>query len=135
MGIGNGDDLDRRIALVLDGKPAIDQRLGVERLVDGVHLSHAEMRVDTDAVASLAAQQAPHRQADALAENVPERHFDAAHRGLADDADPPEAVLVHDAHELLDVARVLAENERLEVLNGADHGARFPFEGRLAPAV
>ena len=42
---------------------------------------------------------------------------------------------MHDAHRLLDVARVAADEERREIVDGADDGARLPFERRLAPAV
>ena len=37
-------------------------------------------------------------------------------------------------HELLDVARVVPDHQRFEVLHRADHGARLPFQRRLAPA-
>ena len=44
-------------------------------------------------------------------------------------------VLLHDPHRLLDVARIAADQQRREILDGADDGARLPFERRLAPAV
>ena len=49
----------------------------------------------------------PDRHAERLAENVPERQFDAADRRHADDAHAPEAVPVHDLQAVLDIARDL----------------------------
>jgi len=50
-------------------------------------------------------------------------------------AQTPEALLLHDPDELLDVARITPEEKRCEILDGAGHSARLPFEGRFAPAV
>ena len=40
----------------------------------------------------------------------------------------------HHLAEMLDPARVLADQQRAEVLDAAHDGARLPFDGRLAPA-
>src|SRR4029079_10642449 len=85
--------------------------------------------------ARLAAEQPPHRDVELLAPDVPQRHLDAADRGVADDAEPPERVLGQNAHSLLDVARVAPEHERLEVLYRTDDGARLPLQRGLAPTV
>jgi hypothetical protein len=47
----------------------------------------------------------------------------------------PLIAVVHDAHALLDVPRVLADQQRLQILHRADHRPGLPFEGRLAPAI
>ena len=91
------------------------------------------MGVGAQIVADLAAEQAPDRHAERFAENVPEGHLDAADGGHAVDAQAPEAVAGQDLVALLDVARILADQQRLEVLDGADDRARLPFQRGLAP--
>ena len=132
--IGDEDCLEGAVALRDDFLRALDQRRRVERLVDGAHVAEAKMRVDAHLVAHLAAEQPPHGNAEVLAENVPQRHLDAGDRAHADHAEPPETCFLSDAHGLLDVAGIAADQQRREIFDGADHGARLPFERRLAPA-
>ena len=134
VGVGDADDLDRVVAGLGDDAAALDDRLGRAALVDGVHVAEAEMGVGAQMVAHLAAEQAPDRHAEGFPEDVPQRDLDARDRRHAVDAEPPEAVARHDLVALLDVAGVLPDQQRLEVFEGADDGARLPFQRRLAPA-
>ena len=71
-----------------------------------------------------------------LAEDVPQREVDAARGGSPDDAVAvPEMLAIHHLPEVLDPRRVLADDERREVLDRADDSPRVPLERRLAPAV
>src|SRR4029450_1239374 len=71
-----------------------------------------------------------------LAEDVPERDVDPAHRRAAGDAvRVPEVLAEHHLPEVLDPGRVLADDQLGDVLDRADDGARVPLERRLAPAV
>ena len=71
-----------------------------------------------------------------LAEEIPERDVDPAHRGAADDpARVPEVLAEHHLPEVLDPGRILPDDQLGDVLDRADDGARVPLERRLAPAV
>ena len=126
--------LTRVVAGLRDDAAALDDRVGRAAFVDGLHVAEAEMGVGAQMVAHLAAEQAPHRHAERLAENVPQRDLDAADRRHAFDAEAPEAVPRHDLVALLDVAGILPDQQRLEIFERADDGAGLPFERRLAPA-
>jgi hypothetical protein len=135
VGIGNEHRLQRPIAPVDHLSGTLNQRLGLERLVDGAHIAQSEVSVDLDPVAHLAAEQPPDRLTEPFAEDVPQRQLDARHRRHADHAEAPEGVLLQHPHRLLDVARIAADQKRSEVLDGTDDGLGLPFERRLAPAV
>jgi hypothetical protein len=135
VGVGDEHRLEGLIALLDDLAGALDQRRLVQRLIDGAHVAKSEMRIDADLVAHLAAQKTPDRQALILAEDVPQRQLDAGDRAHADGAQTPEGMLAQDADGLLDVARIGADQQRLEILDRADHGLGLPFERRLAPAI
>ena len=62
------------------------------RFIDRAHVAEAKMGVDAHLVAHLAAEQSPHRHAQTLAQNVPQRDLDSRNRAHADDAEPPEAL-------------------------------------------
>jgi hypothetical protein len=127
--------LERAIALAHHFVNVVLQLVALLLVVDGTHVAETEVRVDRNAVAGLAAQQAPYRQPDRLAEDVPQRLLDAGDRRAADHAELPEAVLAHRAHGVLDVTWVMADHERSQILDAAHHGARLPLERRLAPPV
>src|SRR5262245_11127666 len=84
-------------------------------------------------LAHLAAEQAPDGHAKVLAEDIPQRHLDARDRRHPDDAHAPEAMTRHHLRTMLDVARIEPDEHRLDVLDGADHCARFELERRLTP--
>ena len=71
VGIGNEHRLQRPIALVDHLSGTLNQRLGLERLVDGAHVAESEMGVDLDPVAHLAAEQPPDRHDRAICRRCP----------------------------------------------------------------
>ena len=82
-------------------------------------LGRLRVTVDADMVAEAAAEQVPDRLAERLALDVPEGHLDPGHRAAADG---PEHAVAHrgDEHpvpEPVDVARLLADEDRAEVLD------------------
>ena len=131
-------------AIVLNAvKPSLDHRgrelretLRLVALVEVLHLPAAEMPVEPNVVADAPAPEPVAGDAVHLAEDVPERDVDAAHRGPADDpARVPEVLAEHHLPEVLDPRRVLADDQLRDVLDGSDDRARVPLERRLAPAV
>ena len=134
LGVGHEDDFHGRVAVRHDLAGEVDQRRGVEAFVDRVHVSAAQVRVHADAVAHGAAEQFVDRDAERLAQDVPAGLLDAGDRAHADHAQSPEGLPVELLIEVLDAGRVLADQHGLEILDGADDGARFPFERRFAPA-
>src|SRR5258708_155629 len=135
MRIGYEYDFQRAVALCQYFASSVGQFLCAEATIDRIRLAEAEMGIDLDAVAYPAAEQAPDRQAERFPKNIPERQLDAGDGGRADDAQSPEAQLVEAADDGFDIARITADDERSQVLDRADDGARLPFERRLAPTV
>ena len=112
------------------------EALRLVALVEVLHLAAAEMPVEPDVVAHRAAPQLVAGDAVHLAEDVPERDVDAAHRGAADDpAAVPEMLAEHHLPEVLDPGRILADDEVGQVLDRPDDRPRVPLERGLAPAV
>ncbi len=95
-----------------------------------------EVGVDANLVAHLAAEQLPHRHAERLALDVPQCACsmpDTAVRPIEPSGQKLKRVIV--LHDMLDVHRVFADDERGKVVDGAGHGARLPLERGLAPAM
>src|ERR1700683_5335515 len=113
---------------------ALDQLLRRFGFIDRAHVAETEVRIDAHAVAHAPAQQHPHRDRERLAQNIPKRDFDSRNGAHADDAKAPEAVLLHDPHEFLDVARIASDHERSEIVDRPRDRARFPLKRRLAPS-
>ncbi len=134
VSVRDDHDFHRAIASRENVMRALDQLLRRLGFIDRAHVAEAEMRIDPHPVAHPAPEQHPHRDGERLAQNIPKRDFDSRDRAHADDAEAPEAVLLHDAHELLDVARIAADHEGSEILDRACDRARFPLERRLAPS-
>ena len=117
--VADRGDLAHRIA-----DAAAFQRRDAALLQRQRHLGRVGVAIDAHAVADLAAEQVPHRRAERLALDVPQRHVDAGHGAAADRA---EHAVAHDGGlhllpELLDMGRVLADEHGLEVLDGGlDH--------------
>ena len=84
------------------------------------------MSVDLDAVSDLAAQQVPDRRPQGFSLDVPERHVDAAERPRAHHAG--HAMRHHGAEGLLpeplDIAGILTDEQRRQILHRALHHAR-----------
>src|SRR4029079_18696502 len=99
-----------------------------------LELPYAEVVVGAQIAVTLPAEEPPDADAERFAENVPERDLDTADRRHSDDAHAPETVPGEDLRAVFDVARVLIDEERREVFDGADHRARLPFERGLPPA-
>jgi len=71
-----------------------------------------------------------------LAGDVPEGDVDAGDGGGTDDAVAvPEMLAEHHLPQVLDTARVFADQQRGEVFNGGDDAAGVPFERGFPPAV
>src|SRR5438270_789798 len=71
-----------------------------------------------------------------LAQDVPQGQVDAADgRGPHDAGAVPEVLAVHHLPEMLDARGIFADEQRGDVLNSSDDGARVPFQGGLSPAV
>ena len=107
---------------------------GLERVVDGLHLAAAEVVVEPDLVADVATQQLPHRHPERFAEDVPARLLDPGDRRSFDHPGAEEVLAHHHLEQMLDPPGVLADQQRDEILDAAHHGARLPFDRRLAPA-
>ncbi len=133
--VRNEDGFERAISTFDDCGRALHQRLQLGGFVSRAHITESKMCVDFDTVSHFPSEQPPHRLAEVLTENVPERDLDSRHSRHADGAEWPEAVLAHDANKLLDIARIAMKHERLEIFYGADHGAGLPFERSLTPAI
>ena len=125
------------------GEPLLDHRarelaepLRLVALVEVLHPAAAEVAVEPDVVANRAAPEPVAGDAVHLAEDVPERDVDAAHRRRPDDpARVPEVLAEHHLPEVLDPRRVLADDQLGEILDRADDRPRVPLERRLPPAV
>ena len=125
------------------GEPALDHRarklgeaLRLVALVEVLHLAAAEVAVEPHVVADRPAPELVAGDAVHLAEDVPERDVDPAHRGAPHDAvRVPEVLAEHHLPEVLDPGRILADDQLRNVLDGADDCAGVPLERRLTPAV
>ena len=114
----------------------LGEALRLVALVEVLHLAAAEVPVEAHVVADAPAPELVAGDAVHLAEEIPERDVDPAHRGAADDpARVPEVLAEHHLPEVLDPGRVLADDQLGDVLDRADDRARVPLERRLAPAV
>src|SRR5581483_1953268 len=105
-------------------------------LLDLLERLPAGVPVRLDRLAALPAEQLVHRHPGALAEDVPQGHVHAAD-GVAEDR-PVAPVRADEARlpHVLDAERVLAEEERPEVLvDGGLDGADALGEGGAAEAV
>ncbi len=134
MRVGNEHDFERAITFFDHLQSALDHLAVFHAFVDRGHVAEAQVGIDLDLVVRLAAQQAPHRDIEFLAPDVPQGHLDAADGSVADHPQAPERMLDHHPHRLLDIARIAADHQRLQVLHGADDAARLPFQRCFAPA-
>src|SRR5579872_2590866 len=116
----HNDDLKSAIASPQNLVGALDELLRTVSLVNRTHVAKAEMSIDTHFVSDLSAEQSPDRNAKRLAEYVPQRDLDPGDRAHADSAETPEAVLLHDPHQPLDIARVAFQNQGRKIFDGAD---------------
>ena len=134
MRIGNEDCLQGLISTTDNLQRVLHNRIGLVRFVHGAHVAKTQVRIYLDPIPYLSTQQAPYGLVEELPQNVPERDLDSGYRGHSDNAQPPEAVLLHHSHQLLDVARIAANQQRLKVLDCSGDRPRFPFARRLAPS-
>ncbi len=133
--VGDDDDFECVVTLFDDGGGLLTCLSGIGGVVHRAHVAEAEVGVDAHRVAGLATEQAPDRLTDRLAEDVPQRVFDATDRRRADDAEAVIAVLGQHPHDLLDVAGVAADDQRRQVFDRAKDGSRLPVQAGLAPTV
>ena len=128
--------LERREALLHHPGRELAEPLRLVALVEVLHLAAAEVPVEPHVVAHRPAPQLVAGDAVHLAEDVPERDVDPAHRRPADDVVAvPEVLAEHHLPEVLDPRRVLADDQLGEILDRPHDRARVPLERRLAPAV
>ena len=90
--------------------------------------------VEADPVAHPAAEQLVDRDAERLAEDVPQRLLDAGDGAADDHAAAPERVAVDRLPVVLDPRRVLADQVLLDVVDRADDRLGFSFQTGLADA-
>ncbi len=69
------------------------------------------MRIDPDLVANSAAEQSPDRHAKRLADDIPQSDLNPGNCAHANNAQPPEGVLLHHANRLFNVARITPEQQ------------------------
>ena len=116
-------EAERGEALLAEAERVVDELLG--RVPD-------QVPVDAHAVTGRAAEEVVHRDAEPLALEIPERDVDSrdgAHDHLAG---RPERAAHHLAPPVLDLRRILADEQLPEVVEDADHAAAAPGEARLA---
>jgi hypothetical protein len=104
----------------------LDERLDAAAALD--------VRVADDLVAGEAAEQLVDRDVERLALDVPEGDVDGGDGRGGDVAGREEAASEHLLPEALDLERVLADEERLEVLDGAGDGKLAAGEAAFADA-
>ena len=136
-GRGHRHGFECRIA-ALDGLPCkIGKAIGVGDVgfVKILHPSTAQVAVQTDVVAHSAAPKLVTGNVQDLAGDVPQGDINPRHRGRADNAAAvPKMLSKHHLPQMLDAPRIFPHDERRQILEGADHAARVPLEGSLAPA-
>ena len=93
------------------------------------------MVVHAEPIAGEAAEQLPQRNAEFLRLQVVKGLIDAGQGGHGDDSALEERIAVHRLPQMFGAQRVLAHDERREILDGADDRARLEFQRRLAEAV
>ena len=82
----------------------------------------------------LAAEKLEDGNAERLSLDVEERGLHRAERGAEERAGAPVGIAVHRLDEMLDLKRVLAEDEALKLAERRDDRVGLPFERRLADA-
>ncbi|MCY1368989.1 hypothetical protein D9M69_560030 [compost metagenome] len=95
----------------------------------------ADPGIGADTLAHRAAEQLMHRHAEVLALDVPEGLVDAGDGAHQHRAATVEAAAVHDVPQVLDVARVLADQIVGKLVDGGRHRVRPALYHRLAPAA
>jgi hypothetical protein len=94
----------------------------------------ADPRICADTIPHLPAEQLMHRLAERLALDVPQGLVDARDRTHENGATAVEATAVHDRPQVLDVRRILADEQVGELIDGGSHGCCLAFEDRLTPS-
>ena len=99
-----------------------------------IRSGRARVGVDAHPPPRGAAQKLVHRNAERLALDVPEGHVDAAQGAGEDRPAPVEGVTVDRLPVVDDLARVLADQVGLDLLDGRRDRERAPLDDRLAQA-
>ncbi len=110
---------------------------GLQRLHAGDHVGGAvaaDPAVGAHAVAHQAAEQLVHRHAQHLALDVPQRLVDAGDGAHQDRPAPIEAAAVQRLPQVVDAARVLADEVVGQFVHRRFHRTRAAFDDGLAPA-
>jgi len=135
LGDGDGHGLDGGESFFDALLDALGELGGLDGLVHVFERASAEVVIEAEGVADGAAEEVADGLAEVFALDVPEGLVDAAHGGVVGDAAAPEVLAMHDLPEVLDAARVLADEEDGEIFDGADYAFGLPFEGGFAPSV
>ena len=117
-------DLERREA----------ELLGVQHLVD-LRARQVGPGVGADPIAQRTAEHAVHGQPGGLAGDVPQRHVDAADRGVEDRPAAKERAAIHLLPQVLDAGGVLPDKKRAEPLHHLRDGLVHLEQAALAGAV
>ena len=94
----------------------------------------ADPRVGADPIPDLPAEELMHRLAKRLALDVPQCLIDSGDRTHEDGTTAVEATAVHDRPQVLDVRRILADEQVGELINGGSNGGCLAFDDGFAPS-
>src|SRR5699024_6393193 len=94
----------------------------------------ADPRIRADTIPHLPTEQLIHRLAERLALDVPQCLIDARDRTHENGATAVEATAVHDRPQVLDVRRILADEQVGELIDGGSHGRCLAFDDGLTPS-
>ena len=101
----------------------------------GLGFVAADVAIDEDLFAGLAAEEAVGGYSERLAGQIPERDIDAGQRRLQDRPPTPEGAAEEILPEVLDAGGILANEQRTEVVEGVDYRHRTTGERGFAEAV
>ena len=130
---GGVDDAHLLAAVELE----VVEAAGLQRLHAGNHIRRtvaADPAVGAHLVAHETAEQLVHRHAQHLALDVPQRLVDTGDGAHQDRAAAVETGAIHGLPEVIDAARVLADQVVGQLMHRRFHRARTAFDDGLAPA-
>ena len=130
--LADGEDLHRRKPVVARARSLLGEPFRCRIVINRGRISAAEMVVHAQTVAREPAEQLPQGNAEVLRLQIVQRLVDARQRRHGDHPALEERIAVHRLPEMLDPARIFADDQGRQVLDRADDGAGLEFERRLA---